>query len=433
MYNSEIVEYIIQPLEDVAGKEVIEKLFGNNYIPGTFMFEEKMAKPKFLDESKDCKEIIRETVSNYITALRNSGDYHVPEEKTEEIIGKVVDLFWSDTKGDKKLYETITNQEVSDVTWNCLKYVLTKDKNTEFHVYRNFNKMGKELAISLLNRFNDLETKELIKLGVLAGKIGLDIKEQYYKSQNYAGVGPSKLNKTNIIPLDIKETKKDRLERVYEELEEFMKKPMGIDCRNNYLELTSKECKLVHFTDDYIEGIFDTFLVQKQLLENSDIEITIIPRGGIYGNDLSYKDYPDILKNDLFLPLRNMKKEGTFKLCKNGPKMGGMNAKKISKEVADNLISSDVVVLKGARAFEMVQGLKKPTFFGFNVAREYSESLTGIDSNLSPPVFIYQKSGERTYGDFRARASRRIISSETGRELKVASYTLREYCGRNGK
>ncbi len=420
------VNYIIKPPENIAKKEIIDKLFDADYIPGTFMFNERDENPDFLSEKSGCEKTIRNMVENNLKALKLSRVYYIPKTETKKIQDTIIDLFWSKIEGKKKLYETITDQELTDTIWTCLKYILTGDKDTEFHVYRDFNNMGLQLAIPILRKVDYSNIKDLIKLSILAGRIGVDLKEKYYRTQKYIGLGPSKLNKKNIIPLDVNENLEERIERVYSKLKEFMKQPVGIDCRDKYLEKTSEENNLSFFSDDFIEGVFDIYLVQQQLIDNPDMKVTMIPRGGRYGNDLSYLDFPMIIKDDLFAPLRQIEKEGRFKLCKNGPRIGGVNGRRISKEVAQILSDSDVVFFKGARVFEMLQGLKKPTFFAFNVMRDSTESLTGIDWNLSSPVFIYQKPGEKVYGDFRARAYRKLTKGN--RELRVASYTAKEYC-----
>ena len=72
----------------------------------------------------------------------------------------------------------------------------------------------------------------------------------------------------------------------------------------------------------------------------------------------------------------------------DGPIIGGCNLKKLSRNILDAIQKSQLLDIRGARNYEMLQGLNKDVYFGFIVCREISESLTGLFSSKTFLLFI---------------------------------------------
>ncbi|MBI5249105.1 MAG: class I SAM-dependent methyltransferase [Desulfomonile tiedjei] len=62
-----------------------------------------------------------------------------------------------------------------------------------------------------------------------------------------------------------------------------------------------------------------------------------------------------------------------------------------------------IVDVRGARNYEMMQGLKKQMFFGFMVCRDFSVSVSGLSPRDRPLVFIRHLQGERSFDGFKQR------------------------------
>jgi hypothetical protein len=106
-----------------------------------------------------------------------------------------------------------------------------------------------------------------------------------------------------------------------------------------------------------------------------------VPKAGRLGTDAAYEDILESLEKSLFKNLNELKNRGRFTISKNGPTQGTVNGKKMSKEVAAFIESSNAVFVKGARSYEMLQGIKKTAYFAFVVCREFSEAVTGLDAH----------------------------------------------------
>ena len=113
-----------------------------------------------------------------------------------------------------------------------------------------------------------------------------------------------------------------------------------------------------------------------------------------------------LLDKPVFRALKMQISHGRLEICADGPRLGTVNGLKISQSVADRLKRCDAVFVKGARAYEMLQGIGKLAYFGFAVCREISEAVTGIDAETGALVFIRQQPYQRTFSGFRDRRMR---------------------------
>jgi uncharacterized protein with ATP-grasp and redox domains len=262
---------------------------------------------------------------------------------------------------------------------------------------------------------------DVLKISITSGLLGLN--------QKTSASATSKIFRKNIIPIQKGVGIDEQMKRIKRKLTNKANEKMAIDCWLEYKRdnLEKKGGSIVFFTDDYIEMIFDLKFIEMQLHFNNNLVIHLVPRFQRYGNDASYVDVINILEEPIFKDLRAFIGEGRLQIIRNGPRSGTVNGLSISQQVADILKESDCVVVKGARAYEMLQGIQKVSYFGFAVCREISEAVTGIDAEQGKLVFIRQNIGERSFDGFRNRRSRPFITNR-GRRIFLSTTTALDNC-----
>ena len=110
----------------------------------------------------------------------------------------------------------------------------------------------------------------------------------------------------------------------------------------------------------------------------------------------------------------------------HGPAGSGINAYELAPHILKALASADVVLFKGARSYEMMQGLRASTYFAFSVLHTYTETVTGIDAWECPAVVVRQEPGVPSFDGFRARAWRKRAAAGD-RVIGLARMTAVEY------
>jgi len=417
-----IAQSIIAPPKDVASDELISELFGEDYIPGTFIFSERKNNPEFLrwGEIRDYTDWVKNLVRNDLKSMESLGELDRPldEEFINEIgeaVLRILDFRLTDD--GKQLNEAITNQEFTDVMRRIIAMLLTGDPETVFYTSKKFNELGGKIALAMLSRGEELSPFDRLKQSIAAGLIGVHIKESVASG---SGTGAIELQGDML---------SSKIASVQERLTEVMNRDLAIDFWPEYKEdvLESKgPFSLVFLTDDYIETCFDLKRVEEELKYNLWLTIHLVPKRGRYGNDASYEDVLELLQEPMFSDLARFQDQGRFTVTDKGPRMGGVNGKKISMEVAMLLKHSDAVLVKGARPHEMLQGIKKPTYFAFAVYFEFSESTTGLNSDVSPIVLIRVDPGVPSFTSFKARGYR-TRTFANGKVIGIAQMTALEY------
>jgi SAM-dependent methyltransferase len=97
----------------------------------------------------------------------------------------------------------------------------------------------------------------------------------------------------------------------------------------------------------------------------------------------------------------------------NGPKLGTVNLTKLHPSILNLLEDCEFIDARGARNYEMMQGINKNVFFGFMVCREFSEATTGLNAEDTPLIYIKHSSGERSFSGFRKRTKKKSYFCET--------------------
>jgi len=420
-----IARLVIRPPEEMTEQEMIHRLFGAEYLPGTFILAERTAKPAFLtyENEGSYEEWIRAMTRSHLEALASS--QLVPHQIDPGIATAIEDAILvvldAPLESGLTLSQTITNQQATDIVWRILKTLLTGNAYGSYHVSRDFNELARRYAIGILRRDGPTDPVAALKFSVVVGAGGVDIKSRY------SAAGPSPLVGRAIIRFLVDPGKR-ALDSVREELESRAATELGIDCTHDFCRdvlSAPGRVSLLFFTDDYFETVFDLWSIQILLRAKQDLKVTLVPKWGQHANDASFHDVAELLNEPLFAHLRAARPRN-FHVAAHGPAGSGISAYELSPEILEALAAADIVLFKGARSYEMLQGIRKTAYFAFNVLHSYTETLTGLDATDCPSVFVRQEAGLPSFDDFRYRAQRRL-KLPTGRVIGLARMTAQEY------
>jgi len=387
---------------DAARCEDVIEIFGKNYCPGTFTIAEIEHNPNFLcgETSIGYEPWVRQEIGRDIKAMIDVGLLNACTTGISEVKDDVLEILSYKFDNGQCLRDLIGLQEYTDIFRRLILALLLGNPEAEFNTYEELNDVGGAIALDIVAKLDDRPLSELLKMSISAGLIGLNLKT--------SAAATSRIHNSGIIAIDPHKRPSLQVEEVLHCLLKKASQKMAIDYWKDYEArvLRADPMTLVVFTDDYIETIFDLKLIERQLNDNPNLRVWLIPRARRYGNDASYEDVMNLLGEPVFRNLKSLNKHGRFDICASGPRLGTVNGLKISQRVADLLKRCDAVFVKGARAYEMLQGIGKLTYFGFAVCREISEAVTGIDAETGDVVFIRQMPYQRTFLGFRNRTSR---------------------------
>ncbi|MCJ7655704.1 MAG: methyltransferase domain-containing protein [Dehalococcoidia bacterium] len=323
------------------------------------------------------------------------------------------------------MQQMIWNQEFIDVLRRVISFSITGNPNVHLQTHRIFNQLARRIIPEVLNRIKqeNMDSLALIKLAIASGLSGLDLKG--------AGSASSTFSQTGILMSPYINTPlEESVQSYHSELMERFTSPTPVFHWERFLDEISddsRKVKIVWFTDDYIETLFDLLFFDHLLDEHPNIVVTVIPKNGPHGNDASWSDVTDFLSLEIFARFRSFEDEERFSVCKSGPRMGTINIRKLSPQVVDIINEANFVVIKGCRAHEMIQGgLNKPSFTMYVVSREFSESITGYDAQESPLLFFYLSPGEYAFYGWKERYLR-TKAVANGRIIRLCRSTLEDH------
>ncbi|MBU4263353.1 MAG: hypothetical protein KKC76_15965 [Proteobacteria bacterium] len=389
------------PPEPARPADVIE-LFGGDYFPGTFAIGEIDQNPDFLcgETSIGYGPWVRREIKREIKAMKDVGRLDAGMIGVCNIEDDVLDLLSHKFENGRRLCDMIALQEYTDIFRRLTLALLFGETECELNTYKALNEMGGAIALAIVAGLDEWPLHELLKISLAAGLLGLNLKT--------SAAATSQIHTPGIIPLDLCKSSREQVNVTLHRLCEKVEEGMALDYWQDYEKqiLCGQPRTLVVFTDDYIETIFDLKFIERQLYHNPNLTVSLIPRARQYGNDASYEDVMRLLEKPVFQSLKLQNKNGRLEICADGPRLGTVNGLKISQSVADRLKHCDAVFVKGARAYEMLQGIGKTAYFGFAVCREISEAVTGIDAETGALVFIRQQPYQRTFSGFRDRRTR---------------------------
>lgn len=326
---------------------------------------------------------------------------------------------------DRYICEDIYNQEFVDILRNVIIYSIFGDFEHFIDTAKVFNDLADKIIPHILKRIEleNFDLKYIFKLSIASGMSGLDMKGAPAASSAYANSGIGMRNYLNMELDDV--------------LEDYFKKLCNI-CNTSttpcfdweILEQKIGTCKrLMWFTDDYIESFFDLYFIQK-IMSMYSICVEIVPKNGVYGNDMSWMNLLNIINNlEIFKELEKYMLEGRLLINKNGPKMAAINLRKLSNRLVESIENTDFCVLKGCRIHEMIQGnINAETFSSYIVSRELSEIVTGFNSHEYPILLIYLEPGEFAYWGINGLEKNMKLSD--GREISTIYSPLIQHINR---
>ncbi len=379
-YAIEVYDYLIYNKKNTSSTSLISEFF----LPGTITVSNKFNNLHEKDDKENFKIWIVTLVKDFYNSLLDTETIAYDYYDSDELGNLIVEILtYKITEYNSSVIDIASIQQTTDIINRIVKIVLFSDQFFPIHINKDFNELGKNVCFHMLNTMDSLPLKDQIRFSVISGTVGYDVKN------SYKSCIPSKLTTDNIIKFF------DNGKKISNStIEDLMLKKLNdnfvIDHINDFLhDVSQPNTKLVFFTDDYIESIFDMKIILNLLEFNSTLEITLVPRNGQYANDFSYFDAIDILEMHSFNKLKEQL-NGRFNVFKNGPKGSGISPLEFSDELIALLLGCTLILFKGARVFEMVQGINKKSYFTFNVIHEQSANLTGISTSNAPSVFVKQ-------------------------------------------
>lgn len=399
-----------------------------DFQPDSFSIQERFRNPCFLSEKeRDGHSFLTSEVAAQIRMLQ--ADNVIVLEEPERCVDFIVDQIerlLSFRTDDGELAAQVYNQEITDVSRRVIAYCLSGGPNYELRTHQAANRLAKKVIPALIERHlvTKKNLKELLALSIASGLIGLDVKGKE------AAASPIMASGIALGPfLGSSHNANEIADALDESIDEIVSKGFSIDHWDLFVEeaLSGKPFRLAWFTDDVIETMFDLLLVQKMLDQNSALTISLIPKNGYYGNDASFKDVTEMLEFPVFAPALSHVESGRLIVLTKGPLMGTGNARKFSRENVEEIRRSDAVYIKGCRIHEMLQGgIDAVAYTSFVVAREFTESETGLDSRDTPLAFFRNEPGEYAYWGFKGRERCRKTFAD-GRTIMVCYSTLEDH------
>jgi len=397
-----------------------------DFEPDSFTIWERLSNPHFLSPSeRDGKEFLRNLIAVQLQMLQAQrlAVMEQPDSCLELMVNETIKFLEHKVKGIP-IGARIFNQEFTDVLNALISYFLEGDPNYEFRTNQAFNDLGAKVGQSILERhLHDADDlKSLLGYSIASGLIGLDMKGSISAASALTNTG---IPLRPILGLDTS----SMADTIFMALRKVVSKGFVIDhwstFRNEVVEGENR--RLVLLTDDFIETMFDLHFVRKLLDRNSSLTVSIIPRNGQYGNDASYADLMNMLSLPLFSSLLPCFSSGKLRILSGGPRMGTVNLRKLSTAAVEELRTGSVVYIKGCRSHEMVQGgIDAVTYTSFVVAREFTETETGLDAREAPLLFFRSAPGEYAFWGFKGRETR-LKRFPDGREIGICFSTLEEH------
>jgi hypothetical protein len=362
-------------------------------------------------------------VRGYLHAFDKTIGIELPSEGVifEELVSAVLKVLDFRLENHRSICESLANQQYADVLQRCMAALLTGDINHVLDTHLPGSGPGRAIALSILAAQGKPDLLGMLKQSIASGLMGIDQKGWT------TGTLSTFLNPG--ISIGSQSSFSENLTSASQALSEVSKRSLAIDFWAEYrAEVLEplQEFSLVVLLDDYIESIFDLAFIQEELRYQPRLSIQVVPKPRPCGVDITVADVEDLLTEPLFADLSGFRRCGRFDIFRYGPTTGTIDGRRISAEFAALLQESDGIFVKGARSFETLQGIRKPAYYAFVVAGGFSESVTGLNREESPLVFVRAAPGVRCFENFRAR-SYRTSTLPSGRTIGLAEVTTLEY------
>ena len=396
----------------------------NGFRPQSFVVEDKRSNKELLFfQDISYTNWIRDMIMDQIKKTSFSQQEKL---KILDVTIKNIEILLNYYHEDNIVSYNIYNQEFVDLIRKVLYFTITgKSKNT-LATAQEFNLLADRIMPYIIDFLSkekpDLKT--LFILSILSGISGLDLKGSPAASSSYVNTG---IAMKPYLCMTSQEAAFNYLEKLYGLLpitqsSFFEWDELMFDIKNGN--------RLVWMTDDYIESYFDLLIISELLNQYNNLVIEIIPKNGLYGNDLSVNQLDNLIQglfSRMLIPHLN---SGNFIINRFGPKMGAANIKKLSKECVNSLRNADIILLKGCRIFEMLQGgICGNSYSAFTVSRTISEITTGLNAKEFPIVLCHLKPKDYAFWGMDPRNAKNELFND-GRIVTMCTSTLSDHIKR---
>ncbi|MCL1851778.1 MAG: damage-control phosphatase ARMT1 family protein [Peptococcaceae bacterium] len=312
--------------------------------------------------------------------------------------------------------ELIYNQEFVDIIRNVVGFTLYGQLDTDVDCARKFNGLAAEMMPFVIKRMGEmgLSREVVLKLSIAGGLSGLDLKGAPSASSPYVNQGIAMKEFLDIDPVEA-------AARLLDSLLETVQRSAYPFFEWDQFEADLAQCgRIAWLTDDYIESYLDLVFINRTLDVYPGLTVELIPKNGSFGNDMSWRGVLKVLRDPLFADLREKYKGGRLVVARKGPKMGSANLRKMSVACLDGMLAADLIVVKGCRMHEMLQGgVMKDMYSAYVVCRSLSEIVTGLDARVQPILLFKLAKGR--YAFWGKRPGEMSTLSDHKRRLALAS------------
>ncbi len=378
-----------------------QNLCNEDYEPGTFTLEEISPAAEFLRVKTTFDAWLDKVIDDELIRIHQIYPSLFKKISNEEVKALARKLMGMRTEFGRPISHEIWYQEYSDIIRRFIAVILNGNPDYEFETYSNLTYNRKQLILKIidwLEKNKKPDIQQWLHISIASGLMGVDEKSVH--------AATSEINRSAVISLDTKGLSvENAVERIGERLWDIAHTLTRIDATETFFHTlkssSGRRFRILSFPDDYIETLFLLRFYSEVLKRYGHVEINLVPRSIRCGNDFSYEDSKYVMK---YYP--SLQGNPRFHINANGPKIATVNLRKLHPEVMSLLAAADLVDTRGARNYEMMQGVNKETYFGFMVCREISEAVTGLDAADLPLVFLRQPAGDKSFKGFRKRAHR---------------------------
>ena len=419
--NDYISKHINELLCSYNETNCLDILSRSDFKPQTFVVEDKRSNKELLFFSNiQYKKWLHDMIIDQVNVT-----YFTDEEKCKILQDTTIniEILLDYNYRGQILSCDIYNQEFVDIIRKVLYYTIYGNTDGTIYTAKEFNQLADRMMPFIIDDLinMDLDLMTLFKLSVASGISGLDLKGAPAAASTYANTGIPMKPYLNM-PAD--KAAKDYLMKLKKVIE---KSQLQIFEWEKFLKDIQECKKLVWMTDDYIESHFDLLLISQLLNKYQKIDIEIIPKNGLYGNDLSSDQLEALLKgyyNDILLPYID---SGRLSINHFGPKMGAANIRKLSSQCIQAINESDLLLYKGCRIHEMFQGgLNVNSYAAFIVSRTMSEITSGLNSREFPIILCHLMPKEYAFWGIHPSNSKLFLLND-GRKISVCASTLSDH------
>ena len=372
-------------------KAIKEGLCNDDYEPGTYT----LANAPALQTPDAYNSWIDRILDDHLKLLSNTYGYRFGNASIDIIKNNVKAILELGPKGFSSLKEEIWFQEYSDIIHQIILIFLEENSERYDNLYPHLTTEKEEFMQEVIRELevkSGSNLKEWLYYSVAAGLLGVDQKSIH--------AATSVIDKSQAISIDRSSSE------VAEELYNIARSPKARDDSDIFFEMlrnserlnpSGGDIRMVAFTDDFMETMILLKFYEKLLMVYQKLSITCVPRIIRCSNDATHEDIDRFLTYHYLKDLNHFPLRQRFEVSKNGPKLGGVNLKKLDEKLIRILKGSHFIDVRGARNYEMMQRVNKEMFFGFMVCRQISAQVTGLDIKDRPFFFIHQGPGQCSF------------------------------------